>query len=172
MGNNNEKQSSNDDSNNEYHRRFSLIYKDAFVDQVPFDEVLNQMFPKRKIFCLNFVKWMEMLSYKKTVNRESFTFACEILSIDSEFVIKEEYRKHSFSHLDLFLHLSVQRLPGKINLINIEEASNYLDVFINFLISDDVDPKEAKDSLMGMILKRTEIGDKSIPHETLLKLYK
>lgn len=31
------------------------------------------------------------LSYRKTANRESFIYACEIFLVDSKYIIKESY---------------------------------------------------------------------------------
>jgi hypothetical protein len=60
-------------------------------------------------------------------------------------------------------------LPKNINLISLDEVSNYFDVILNFFLGDIINAHEAKDSLMGLIINNSEISEKSIPHGVLIK---
>ena len=116
----------------EYHRSYSHIYSQLTTEPLLTTTDLLKIFPKRTLFCNNFLKWMKILSYKKTANKESFIFACEVFTLDPEDIINPSYKNHSFVFVDLFMHMCLQKLPTEIEEINQTQLINFSETFVNF----------------------------------------
>jgi len=169
MGLSESKNKSHDDFRTEGHMIIIKIFAELSTDQTLTESALIKLFPNRTLFTKVFFQWMESLSYKNSANRESFVFACEILSLDSEQVLKEQYKNHTFGHLEIFLHMILQTMPNKIEQATSENVESYIDLILNFFLGDSIDPAEGKEAVMGMIAKRTEIANGPISHHILLK---
>lgn len=169
MGVGESKNKRQDDLRTDGHKNILKIFAELCPDQTISENSLKSLIPNRSLFTRIFFQWMESLSYKKNANRESFVFACEILSLDPEHVLKEEYKNHTFGHLEIFLHMILQKMPNKIEQITIEETTSYVDLILNFFLGEDVDSSEGREVIMAMITKRTEIKEGPISHHILLK---
>jgi len=169
MGGGASKHRNSEDLRTDGHKDILKIFTELTPDQTLTEGLLANIFPKRSLFTRCFIQWMESLSYKKNANRESFVFACEILSLDPEQVLKAEYKNHTFGHLEIFLHMTLLKMPNKIEQVTLEETTAYIDLILNFFMGDDIDGSEGREVIIAMITKRTEIENGPISYHTLLK---
>ncbi len=133
---------------------------------------LMKVFPKRTLFCQNFIKWISILSYKKTANKESFIFACEIMSLEGETIISSAYRNHSFVFVDLFFHIALQKLPKDIDKVSIEELQNFSETLANFFFTDESTLKDLPQKIVDIGKIGTSIDKEPISYGLLLKRLK
>lgn len=153
----------------DFHRQTSKIFSETTTDQnLTLDDLL-QIFPKRTLFCSNFLKWMQILSYKKTANKESFVFACEILSLDGEKVISTPYQNHSFLFLDVFFHMSVQKLPKDVVRVTAEELTNFADTLANFFFGDASQVPDLGQKFADVLFLQTSIAQDPVPYSMFAK---
>ncbi len=102
----------------ESHYKIIELYRLYFPNKKQIDEQdLLKIFPGRKLFCQCLFKWMCILSYRKTANRESFLYAIEIFILDSSLLIKESYVNHSYSFIDIFMIMTLCIRPSELHKI-------------------------------------------------------
>lgn len=155
-----------------FHRRVLQIYETVLGSKkeiVPED--LEKLFPQRSEFCEKFTNWMKRLSYKHTANRESFIFACEVMLLDSELMLKEEYRRHSFNFIEIFLHMIVAKFPQQIEGVSQTDVMSFIRMFISLFLDDSKDNSMVINALGGLVHKQFVESDQIHP-DKFLKLFK
>lgn len=159
MGNNNSQQKENKELD-EFHLKIKELYLKNFSNkkELTIDDV-NKLFPNRKLFCEKFHRWMCALSYRKSANRESLIFACEIFLLDSEKIVKEIYSNHSYNYLELFFHMILAKDPRKLPPITFNDLETFIDCFLNFLLGDR-DYSFTKKNFMNMFKNQFDFENK------------
>lgn len=153
----------------EYHRRYSLIFSEHASSILMTVDDLLKVFPNRTLFCHNFHAWMQTLSYKKTANKESFIFACEILTLDSCDVISPTYKNHSFVFIELFLHMCLQKSPKENATVNQQQLINFAQTLTNFFFKDQNKLEDLAAKIVDIIKLQTNISSEPIPLAILIK---
>lgn len=112
---------------------------------------------------------MKILSYKKTANKESFIFACEVFTLDPEDIINTSYKNHSFVFVDLFMHMCLQKLPTEIDEINQTQLINFSETFVNFFFKDENKMNDLAEKIADIVKIQTDIKTKGVPFRVVMK---
>ena len=171
MGNSNSHLNENKELD-EFHLKIKQLYTKNFDNKKELTiKDVNKLFPKRKLFCEKFHKWMCALSYRKSANRESLIFACEIFLLDSEKIVKEIYSNHSYNYLELFFHMILAKDPRKLPPITFNDLEVFIDCFLNFLLGD-INYSFTKNNLINMFKKRFNFNEQKIYIYPVVKFLK
>lgn len=135
-----------------FHLKARKVYEEELgnKEEVTAKDLLN-VFPNRLIFCQAFVQWMKTLSYKGTANRQSFIFATEILLLDSNHVLKPEYKNHAFNFLEIFMHMVLSKLPQNIESISQQQVESFIAVLVNLFLDENEETDLIKKSLFSLV---------------------
>ena len=169
MGNSKSKATEEESILTNYHRSYSRIYSEITVEPILTETDLLKIFPNRTLFCDNFLKWMKILSYKKTANKESFIFACEVLTLDPEDIIVTAYKNHSFVFIDLFMHMCLQQLPTEINEVSNAQLANFAATFVNFFFKDQNKVVDLSQKIGDIVRVQSDIQNKGVPFRVVMK---
>lgn len=172
MGQQNSKPRRDTEILTEFHRGYSKIFSETTTDTCITTNDLLKIFPNRTLFCEKFRNWMTILSYKKTANKESFIFACEIFTLEGEKIISTAYKNHSFLFLDIFLHMCMQKLPNQISTVTLEDIQIFAETFANFFFQDDSKLLDLPSKIVDIVKNQTEIAKEPIFFNTVSKKFK
>ena len=169
MGNDNQKPKVEHSILTEFHKSYSKLYSEVSNDSILNINSLLKVFPKRTIFCKSLLEWMPILSYKKTANKESFIFACEILSLEGEEIISTVYKNHSYVFIETFFHMTLHKLPKEISDISYSELINFAQTFTNFFFTDDQDMVDLTNKVIDLIRLQSEIEKEPVNFNSVIK---
>ena len=169
MGNTNQKVVKKKTVVTDFHHRCSQIFSENSEKSSISAQELSRVFPSRTIFCQNFQKWMKVLNYTKTANKEGFIFACEILLLESDQIISTTYRNHSFVFIDLFMHMCLQKLPNEISTVTYSDLLNFAETLSNFFFKDDNKLKDLPQKMTEMITSQLNIKSDPVSYSSISK---
>lgn len=172
MGNTNQSLGKKAEELKALHKQVINIYETTLENKKEVKAAdLEALFPNRIELCKRFTEWMKKLSYKQTANREAFIFACEILLLDSEYVLKEEYKNHSFNFIEIFSYMVLAKYPNEILSINKNDVSDIIKAFISLFLDETKDTTMINEVLGRMANKIFVLSEESTL-EKFIKIFK
>lgn len=96
-----------------------------------------KFFKNRTFFSQAFYEWMKRLSYRKSANRESFLYASELFLIDSNDLLKEKYKNHSFNILEIMMIMARKNRYKVGQKLTHEEIQSFFDILFNLMYGDN-----------------------------------
>ena len=172
MGNSQSQSHTKTEELKQFHRQILGVYETKLHSKKELAaEDLEQLFPNRVEFCRRFAAWMRKLSYKGTANRESFIFACEVMLLDSDMILKEEYKNHSFNFLELFMHMTMAKYPNEIETLSKADVLAFIKTLVNLFLDDTQESSLAVDVLDKMTLKLFTVSEE-VHLESFIRLFK
>ena len=169
MGNSNPPPTSSQTILTDFHKDYSRIFSENTNQPNLTQKDLLKIFPNRTLFCKSFLEWMPILSYKKTANKESFIFACEIFTLEGEEIISTVYKNHSYIFIEIFFHMTLKKLPVEIAKVTLEEVINFAEVFTNFFFKDNHNLTDLPKKIVDLVRNQTDIKNQPVLFHVAMK---